>query len=215
MAFHSEYPFLDHLDDLGEYEKIFRPTGYLYSAFGGYPRGISEFDRYKVILVVRDPRDILVSRYFANGISHREPPPESDKRDDFLSIREQAENRSIDEHVLEKSRKLKRTYDSYLNHLLEDHPDVHISRYEDMTSDIEQWLDDLLSYIGISPPTEVKNEIVSEALEVQSRDEEDATKHVRKGEPGDYREKLSENTIDRLDNKFSDVLREFGYVSGT
>jgi len=212
MAFDSEYPFLDHLNDLGEYKQIFRPTGYLYSAYGGYPRGIPEFEQYKVILVVRDPRDILVSRYFSTAISHREPLPGSDKRDDFVSDREQARTLSIDEYVLEESKKLRRTYDSYLNQLLQDHPDVHVSRYEDMTADVEQWLDELLTYISISPPTALKTEIIEEAREVQSRDEEDVTAHVRKGEPGDHREKLDSSTIARLNNRFADVLDRFGYT---
>jgi hypothetical protein len=73
MAFHSDYPYLDHLDEVGQYGEIFHPKGYLYSSFGGYPVGVPQFERYKVILVVRDPRDLLVSRYFSIAYSHSVP----------------------------------------------------------------------------------------------------------------------------------------------
>jgi len=211
MAFHSDYPYLDQLGEVGQYKSFFRPRGYLYSSFGGYPVGIPELEKYKVVLVVRDPRDVLVSRYFSIKVSHGVPPVKNPNRDEFLKRREQAQEESIDEFVFRTSQRLRDTYDEYMYGLLEDHPDVHIARYEDMATDVEEWLSNVLSYIEISPPKSLVREIVEEARAVQEKDE-DETEHVRKGKPGDHREKLSPRTIERLNDTFSDVLQKFEYA---
>lgn len=210
MAFHSEYPYLDHLDEVGEYGKIFRPRGYLYSSFGGYPKGISQLKKYKVVLVVRDPRDLLVSRYFSIAISHPVPTVGSPDRDAFLERRARAKKESIDDFVLRTSQRLRKTYDQYLHGLLDDHPDVHIAQYEDMATNVEDWLADLMSYVEISLPERLRQDILKEAYAVQEKDE-DESEHVRKGEPGDHCEKLAPATIDQLNEQFADVLRAFDY----
>lgn len=211
MAFHSDYPYLDQLTEVEEYAHIFRPKGYLYSAFGGYPVGIPNIEKYRVILVVRDPRDVLVSRYYSKAISHSPPPKGSDKRDKFMRDRDRAQSMTIDQFVIEKSKKLRHTLDQYINGLLNDHPQVHIARYEEMTADVEQWLVDLLTYADLSPPEELIQEIIQEAEAVKAK-KENPSDHVRKGRPGDYREKLNPDTVEKLDDTFSRALNRFGYV---
>ena len=211
MAFDSSYPFLDRLESVEEYQHIFKPRGYLYSAFGGYPVGIPNFARYKVILAVRDPRDILVSRYYSKAFSHRLPFEGSDKRDSVLQEREQARGQSVDDFVLEKSEKLKQNYDTYLDQLLNDHPDVHVARYEDMTADVNAWMESILDYIEISPSQSIKEEILEEAQSVQNKKREDVNSHIRKGQPGDYKHKLSPSTISKLNKKFSQILSHLNY----
>ncbi|MCS4114595.1 sulfotransferase domain-containing protein [Salinibacter ruber] len=210
MAFNSEYPFLDHLDSVEKYEQIFHPRGYLYSAYGGYPKGIPQVEKYKVVLVIRDPRDILVSRYFSMKESHSVPPETSDKREEFLEDRDFARRVSIDEFVLEKKKNLRNQYDRYLNQLLEEHPDVHVTRYEDMVTDVERWLDRLMAYVDLSPSEDTRTEIIEEARTIQAKDE-DPSAHNRKGTPGDHQEKLQPATVKELNDTFSDILDRFGY----
>lgn len=210
MAFNSGYPYLDKLEDVGKYDQIFHPKGYLYSAFGGYPKGIPHIEQYKVVLAIRDPRDILVSRYFSKKISHPTPPEESDKREKFLEDRAYAQEASIDDFVMDKSDDLLDRYECYINKLLEEHPDVHVARYEDMVADVEEWLNDLLEYIEISPSEDARMEIVEEAHSIQSG-AEDPSAHNRKGETGDHAEKLRSSTIKQLNDKFRHVLNRFNY----
>jgi hypothetical protein len=210
MAFNSGYPFLDSLESVEKYEHILHPEGYLYSAFGGYPKGIPEVERYKIVLLVRDPRDILVSRYFSMRDSHKPPPRESNKREEFLSERANVRQMTVDEFVLDKSSELLADYECYLNELLPSHPDVHLTRYEDMVDDVDQWLDRLLSYVELSVSNELRAEIIEEARSIQSKGEE-IMDHNRKGKPGDHREKLQSSTIDELNDEFSQVLNRFGY----
>jgi hypothetical protein len=127
-----------------------------------------------------------------------------------LKERAHAQEISVDEYVVEKSSKLRESYAQYLDGLLVDHPDVYVTRYEDMVADVESWLDNLLEYVALSPPANLRKEIIEEALAVQSKDE-DATAHNRKGRPGDHREKLQPETIQTLDKTFQPVLKRFGY----
>lgn len=211
MAFNSEHPFLDHLDSVEEYKQIFRPEGYLYSAYGGYPKGIPEINKYKVVLVIRDPRDILVSRYFSIRDSHSPPPPESNKRESFFENRALAREVSIDEFVLQKSSRLREQYHCYIDCLLDRHTNVHVTRYEDMVADVSDWLDRLLEYVELSPDQKLRTEIIEEAEQIQSK-EEDETVHNRKGRPGDHIEKLQLSTTEELNDVFGFVIDRFGYT---
>ena len=101
-AWGSDFPYLDRLSaaEMQRYQHIFKPSGYLYSVFGGMVEGIPNLDRYKVVLMVRDPRDLLVSSYYSLAYSHPVPLKTSGKHDDFMAARSTARRVSVDEHVL-------------------------------------------------------------------------------------------------------------------
>lgn len=211
MAFNTEYPYLDKLSSVDEYQQVFHPQGYLYSAFGGYPIGIPKIECYKVVLVVRDPRDVLTSRYFAKKTRRGLPPRAGTDREDFVRERKRARSMSIDDFALANTEELRKTYQRYMDALLQEHPNVYVTRYEDMTADVEQWLDDLLSYVELPAPRHVRTEIVEEARAIQGK-KEDESSHYRKGVPGDHREKLRPKTVEKLTAIFEDVLERFGYT---
>ena len=75
-------------------------TGYLYSVFGGMIEGIPSLEKYKVILVTRDPRDILVSDYYSIAYSHSVPSKTGNKYDKFMSKRNKAREYTIDDFVI-------------------------------------------------------------------------------------------------------------------
>ena len=74
-AFCSSLPYLDHLNEIGmrNYQHVFQPQGFLYSAFGGFIEGIDNLEAYKILLLIRDPRDVLVSSFFSTAYSHPLP----------------------------------------------------------------------------------------------------------------------------------------------
>ena len=45
---------------------------------------------YKVVLMARDPRDILVSAYYSIAYSHPEPTSTGSKHADFMEMRRRA-----------------------------------------------------------------------------------------------------------------------------
>ena len=52
---------------------------------------------YLVVLVVRDPRDVLISGYFSMAYSHGNPPKTSNKYKNFMEKRNFSRKTTIDE----------------------------------------------------------------------------------------------------------------------
>lgn len=212
-AFGSTLPYLDQLDfeQMEAYKHVFKPTGYLYSVFGGMVENIDHPERYKILLMVRDPRDILVSSYFSIAFSHPLPGENSNKRDAFLAKREWAKQVSIDEYVLAEAPRLLENLQRYHRLLLQPHPHTLVLRYEDMIGGFESWLDKLLQYTGCTIPAALRGNLLAGQLR-QKPAAENQHRHVRKAVAGDYLEKLQPATIDRLNDLFGNIMPVFGYA---
>jgi hypothetical protein len=194
-----------------KYQHVFRKTGYLYSVFGGMIEGIPEFDRYRTILMVRDPRDVLVSDYYSVAFSHPLPDERSEKYGEFSKMKEAARSMTVDEYVLAASEEVHNTLGRYKSLLLDRYPHTYLTRYEDMIASFENWLDGLLGHCGLTISDELRRSLI-DANRRSRPAEEDVHRHVRKGVPGDFRTKLHAETISRLDAKLASVLEAFGYA---
>ena len=185
-AFNTDFPFLDHLsaEEMKKYHHIFKQNGYLYSVFGGMIEGIPNLEKYKVLLMVRDPRDILVSGFYSIAYSHSTPDKQGNKYEKFMEQRAKARGSTIDKYVIAESDKVYNIFLRYKNLLIDIHPTVCVITYEQMVDDFQVWLKDTL---------------------------EDIHKHIRKGKAGDYMEKLNSETIEHLNTKFSSILDALGY----
>ncbi|MTI88133.1 MAG: sulfotransferase domain-containing protein [Balneolaceae bacterium] len=212
-AFHTSFPFMDHLakEKLKDYQYIFKSSGYLYSVFGGMVAEVPGIEKCKVILVVRDPRDILVSGYYSMAYSHQIPLMESSKRKNFLDKRSYAQEFGIDKYVKRESDKLLENYLRYEKYLLDPYDHYHITRYEDMIDDFRQWLIDILSYCELDVDYILIDELVSAQHQKAPKDE-NKFKHRRRGKPGDYGNKLKPETIAFLNEKLEAMLVRFNYV---
>lgn len=214
-AFQTNFPYLDSLsaEQMRAYQHVFRPLGYFYAVFGGMLQGVPELERYRMVLVLRDPRDVLVSSYFSVAFSHAAPGEDSDKLDGFTELRTRALASSVDEYVLAESDRVLENYMRYKSLLIDRYPGAYVTKYEHMTEDFAGWLRALLSYceLDVSPPLFAR--LVEEHLAKRPR-QENIHQHTRKGKPGDYREKLQPQTIARLNQKFAPVLNAFDYEQG-
>ena len=210
-AFHSTMPFLNRLSDKEwkEYTHIFKPKGYMHTVFGAMVR-IPHLEQYKIILIVRDPRDVLVSGYFSKAFSHPLPPSESDKRARFEENRQQAQTETIDEYVLKNSEKIYDIYTDYVQYLLEKNTHVYVCKYEEMINDFETWLMGLLNYAELEISPELKQQFITEH-QAKIPKKEDPNQHLRKGKAGDYKTKLQAKTIDNLNIKFKEILKYFNF----
>jgi hypothetical protein len=211
-AFNSDFPFLDHLNgkDMQKYAHVFHKTGYIYTAFGGMVEGIPELNQYKIILAVRDPRDMLVSSYYSHKFSHGEPSSLGDKREYFMQSRNDARTCTIDQYVLAQSHDIYSRFIKYNELLLETGLNIHIVRYEDMVHNFREWLDNIISYCEFELRDDFIVSLVTENNKSKPR-LEDAYQHLRKGTPGDYQEKLQKRTISELNNTLHAMLEKFGY----
>jgi len=211
-AFHTNFPYLDHLpaEEMEKYQHIFKPNGYLYSVFGGMIEGISELEKYKIVLMVRDFRDLLVSEYYSIAYSHTAPDIQGNKHEVFVEQREEARKSAIDEYVVAESDRVYNTLQRYKTLLIDQYPNVYVTKYEEMINDFRGWLDELLYNCELNIRHEVF-EALSETNELIRPKDEDIYRHIRKGKSGEYKEKLKEETIELLNTKFSPMLLNFGY----
>lgn len=168
--------------------------------------GIPNFEDYLVLLVIRDPRDILVSHYFSTAYSH--PLPGQAKLSSFMERRQFALSSGVDDYVLAMSKELQKRYERYLD--LVDKPNVHLTTYEHMIQDFPSWLDDVLIHCELDVSTQLKYALIKEA-DAAHRTKEDVSQHRRRVIPGDHKRKLQQETVDRLNATFSSVLVRFGY----
>jgi hypothetical protein len=211
-AFHHSMPFLDHLDCEGikKYAHLFKSNGYLYTVFGGMIEGIPSLEKFKVVLVVRDPRDILVSDYYSIAYSHA--IPDGEKKEVYLSRRAAALASPLDEYVLNSAPKLQSVFEKYAMHLFPVCPGVHVARYEDMVENFPEWLDSLVSACGMEISKSFRQNLV-EKHEARRPKGENIHKHLRKGMPGEHREKLRPETVEQLNQIFKESLTRFNYTS--
>ena len=208
-AFNTKFPFLDHLsvEEMEKYKHIFKKEGYLYSVFGGMVENIEELDKYKIVLVTRDPRDILVSRYYSIGYHHGVPAKAGDKRDKFLFERKKARESTIDDYVILESNRVHDTYSRYQTLLLEKYRNTYLTTYEHMVTNFNSWLKSLIEYCEFN----LSNQWIQSLVEQHERKKpikENIYTHLRKGKIGDHKEKLKPETIMYLDKKFKFIFNK-------
>jgi hypothetical protein len=201
LSFNSDLPFTHDPDGESTWGGAFHDAGYLYSVLPGfidYPQG----DFIK-ILTVRDPRDVLVSRYFSWTASHELPPEGTARRVRFSTRRQQAQAQSIDEFVLDNVSRIKASLLDYMQQ------QVPTLKYEDMILHPESWLKLLLDLSELEVTPELRASLLSE---IHLRpDAEDPMQHKRKGAIGDHLEKLTSDTIDKLNHELEEILSFYGY----
>ncbi|MEM8525215.1 MAG: sulfotransferase domain-containing protein [Bacteroidota bacterium] len=212
-AFHSDFPYLDLLPkaEFQEYQYLFKPKGYLYSVFGGMIDGLENLEDYLVVLMTRDPRDIVVSSYYSTAYSHPLPSKHSDKADDFYEKRATTQQMNIDEYALQESEIVLEVYNRYMELLLEKHPTCYLTKYEDMVGDHEQWLSNLLTYCQLNIKENLRQQLLQQNKRLKPK-AENVNDHMRKGVAGDFLEKLQPKTISILNDKFAHVLERFDYL---
>jgi len=213
-AFATNLPYLDLLshNDMEQYKHIFRPRGYLYSVLGGMVKNIDKMDEYRIVLTVRDPRDILVSKYFSIAYSHAIPENTGNKREGFLKKRVATKSMSIDEFVLKEYPRVLIRFEAYESELIQKYDHVTVLRYEDMITDYPGWLKKIEQACGVQISSSLFNSL---AIDFENRKLKSENKfhHIRKGVSGDYREKLRPDTIQKLEKIFRPYTTSFGYMN--
>lgn len=170
------------------------------------PTTTAEFLRDRIaLLLVRDPRDLLVSGYYSFGFTHPfSPVPEIRAKQEARRAAIQA--KSIDQYVLDEAPTTRGHFETLLR-LTRDCPRATLLRYEDMLQDWPRFEGELLTVLEFAPATLAD-------LHARSRppEREDAASHRRRGRPGDHAEKLRPETVARLDELLAPALRAFGYA---
>jgi len=210
-AWVSEFPYLFTLsaEEVKPYLHIFRPRGFLYTFFGGLVEGIPNMQDYRTVVMIRDPRDALVSAYYSYSKSH--PTPQSStKAAQFKRLKTRLSNMTVDEYVMEESKNLRWRMSQYLE-LKGAGLAISVLKYEDMILDFQTWLNELLAHCQWEISSTLREQLLNEAGRNSHIKQEDTASHRRQVTPGEHKRKLQNVTVEYLNECLSDVLRGFGY----
>lgn len=187
--------------DTGSLQKAFKKRGYFYGPLR-WLHEIPDMGSYPVLLVLRDPRDVMTSHYYSTAYSHALSSRE------MVARREAAQQETPDEYVLRERHWFKGTYEDYCRELL-GRPNVLTLRYEDMLTDFEAWLRQAARHLALDANELLLRRIMDESDFGVIK--ENAFSHKRQVSPGDHRRKLQPETIKILTAEFRDVLDMLGY----
>jgi len=179
-------------------KQLFRPRGIYYGALRSH-RPIADLENYRVVLMLRDPRDMLTSYYFSEAFSH------SPINQRVLERRRKAAAQDINAFVLEHAPLHKAVYETYFREF-DGRPEVLFTTYERMLADRRAWLNEIVEHVGLTEHPGLVEDLLQEAAQVKGTGS--AHQHVRVARSGDHRDKLSPDTIARLNDLFGQELLE-------
>ena len=179
----------------------FHPEGCYYGTLRrAYP--IPSPEQYRSVLLLRDPRDCLVSHYYSVRDSH------TLNNHGNRRARREALTTDIDQWVLKHAEDYRRDFLEFHRKLV-GKPGVLFLPYEEMVTAFPEFVRKMIEHTGLDQDQSTVDRIVKEAdFEVSS---ENILSHKRSVKPGNHRRKLNPETIRRLDEALAEVLELFHY----
>lgn len=196
--------------DTGALRSLLARPGYVFGMFRSFDEALRGLDltQNKKFLLIRDPRDVLVSLFFSMARSHRLPGPGS-AQDEILRVRELT-SKSIDAFVeSEVTENIQVRYRDY-REFCEQHQDVILFRYEDVIFDKQAWVTNIIRHLDLEVPEKMVRKIVRKHDELPT--EERPLENVRQVRPGNWKEYLSADSATRIEHLFAREMAFFGYV---
>lgn len=201
-----------HSHDVHQYlatrsSKLFHDKGMIYAPLRRLI-DIHHLERYKVLLFIRDPRDVLVSHYYSIAFSHG-LPGNSNRRASFLAIRDNVRSMDIDEYVLNACGRFLPIYEEYCE-LLTRVPNTAVLLYETFATDFPRWASQLSDALEV----ELSQKDLEELWRLKGGDLPDAENiyaHVRSGAPGGHKDKLKKETLATINQEFRFVLESIDF----
>jgi hypothetical protein len=163
----------------------------------------------KAAVLLRDPRDILVSLYFSEVKSHT-LPESGIIREQMLKRRESMVGEDINDWAIKRAQSQIKGIHGWADWLESQNQDrVKVFRYEQVIFNKLDWLQSLTDWLGWDlDPGLIQSVAASHDIRPES---EDASKHIRRVAPGDHKDKLKPETIARVNDIFRDGARRWGY----
>lgn len=184
--------------------------GYCYLGWRNYMDflDVVDLDHSKNILLVRDPRDRLISYYFSITRSHV-MPSKGDLKNRLRAKREESSKLSVDRMVTNLQPKFSALQNIY-HCKLRPH-NTRIYRYEDVIYRKEEWLEDMVNYLDFPhDPQRISN--IARQHDIHP-EVENPEAHIRQVKPGNHKRHLKADTIRILNLGFDAYLRRYGYMT--
>ncbi len=182
----------------------FQKTGCIYTGFRHFPFFNLDVHDAPTILLVRDPRDMIVSMYYSILKSHVIPRGISR----LAQNREDAEQLDINEFVVQNIGSYVAYFRRYKEALARS--DLTVYRYEDVIYQKKKWLSDVVVKLGLEQHPKRLSAIAKRFDVIPIT--ENQNEHIRQVHPGNHKRKLSNQTIQELNQSLSDFLEYFDYA---
>lgn len=188
--------------------------GVIYYGFRDFPDFVAAsklVQKRRSIFLVRDPRDAVTSHYFSKLYEH--PVPGGGKGEvarNYVAARERMKKIGIDEHVVNYAKSFLSHWSRYMDSLPISSGVSKIFRYEDIIYNKFDFLSDAFDHVGIPVPADVVRRAVEKVDIFPER--EQVNKRARSVTPGNHREKLRPDTIEKLDAILAKPLTYHGYI---
>lgn len=193
-----------------ELKRLLEIDGYCYLGWRNYMDFLDFIDlnRSKNILLVRDPRDRLISYYFSVRQSHV-MPPKGDLKNQLIALREKSSRQSPDHTVKNLLPEFTMNQNFYQSKLSPHN--TRIYRYEDVIYRKEEWLSDMVAYFGFPYDKKTVAEIAQKHDIRPEAENPDA--HIRQVKPGNHKFHLKSGTLKTLDIELNKYLRCYDYLT--
>ena len=182
-------------------EKAFHPHGLYFGTLRrAYP--IPDQEKYRSVVLLRDPRDCLVSHYYSIRESH------TLNNFDNLRARKEARALEVDEWVLQHAEEYRRDFLDF-HHRLLGTPGVLFLPYEEMVTAFPDFIRKVVEHTGMNRDQATVDRIIAEAdFSVAG---ESILSHKRSVKPGNHRKKLKPETVKQLNEALAEVLELYDY----
>jgi hypothetical protein len=196
-----------------DFTEAFPPYGYCLAGFRHVPNsflGGAALRRLRKLMVVRDPRDMLVSRYFSTKFSHGFGVRGTPQYAQAMRRVIEDSGMDIDRYCMFHSWVVNADFSLHRDIIAD--PQTLILKYEDFVYDKRHLASTICNWFGLDVPQERLSAIIApyEAIPIAERPDQ----HVRQAHPGDYQRKLKPETIATLNGVLDKYMVTFGYTSG-
>ncbi len=189
-----------------ETSNLFFEKGVCYGGFRYYPTQfeIPISDTAPAILLVRDPRDMIVSLYFSALKSH--PSRGGGLANPAATA---AAEMDIDDYARRMTKMYKLRMSGYVD-FLKRRPDTKVFRYEDIIYDKVKWVSDICEHFNWQIPENHCAKIAKHWDVMPDAEQPEA--HVRQVHPGNFRKKLKAETIAFIEEALAIEMKAFNYT---
>ena len=181
----------------------FEQSGTIFTGFRHYPNFELDICKNKAIWLVRDPRDMAVSMFYSVAKSH--VIPKGNKT--LEKLRQESQQFAIDVFALQRIDSYVGQFKRYRAKLTD--KNVTIYRYEDVIYKKIDWLKQVIETLGIEFNRALLEQVVEKFNVIPSKEQEE--QHIRQVHPGNYKQKLQPETIDKMNAKAAEFLGFFNY----
>ena len=185
--------------------ELFFDKGVCYGGFRYYPTQfeIPISESAPAILLVRDPRDMIVSLYFSALKSH--PSRGGGSANPAATA---AAEMDVDAYAMKMTKMYKLRLSGYVE-FLKRRPDTKVFRYEEIIYDKVKWVRDICDHFQWSVAEDHRANIAKHWDVMPDSEQPEA--HVRQVHPGNFRNKLKTETIAFIENELADEMVFFNY----